>query len=226
MVEDWYSYRAPSLVVGHGEITGMSLVNLHVLEETDYGCDAFTTSTLARVQVGNLAWQWQKQLVFVRLQPSFVTDPIVVNRFRNVLTAWRPHYLANNPVLFHADLQGEPFAMFEHDAGRSLESVFGSLVPKAPLARSTAEQLVDALYLGLRSRHELGFAHGAVGLDRIAITDGGVTLGIGTPWDPSARPEDDLARAEQVSRQLLAMSRTSAAPQGAWLELSARLRPR
>jgi hypothetical protein len=190
----------------------MSLVNLHVLEEMDHGSDAFTTSTLARVQVGNLAWQWQKQLTFVRLQPSLVTEPLIVNRFRSVLTAWQRRYLPHNPALFHVETQGEPFAVFEHDAGRSLEAVFNSLSHNAPLRRATAEKIVDALRVGLASRHELGFAHGAIGLDRIMVTDAGVSLGIGTPWDPYATPDDDLRRADRVSRAVLARAQGPAEP--------------
>lgn len=200
----------------------MSHVNLHVLEETDYGTDALTTSTLARVQVGSLAWQWQKQVVFVRLHPNLVTEPLIANRFRDVLARWQRRYLRHNPSLFHVEPQGEPFAVFEHDGGRSLEAVFSSVGHRASLSRATAEKIVDALYVGLAARHELGFAHGAVGLDRITITGAGVTLGIGTPWDPSATPDDDLRRADRVSRELFALARGAATPLGSWLELAAR----
>jgi hypothetical protein len=196
-------------------------VNLHVLEEADHGGDDFTSSSVAQVQVGNVAWKWQKQLTFVRLHPHLVTEPRVVNRFRSVMLAWRPHYLPHNPVMFHVEPHGEPFAVFEYEGGRSLQAMFGALTQTAPLGRDTAEKIVDAVYRGLAARHELGFAHGALGLDRIMITQAGVSLGIGMPWDPSANRDDDLRRADRVRQELIARTRPPTPP-GSWLALGVR----
>jgi serine/threonine protein kinase len=198
----------------------MALVNLHVLDETDYGGDAFTSTTLARVQVGHIAWQWQRQLTFVRLHPHLISEPWIAQRFRSVMAAWRETYLPHNPQLFHDEPHGEPFAIFEYEGGRTLESVFGALAPTAPLSRAAADNIVEAVHRGLAARHELGIAHGAIGLDRIALTDVGVTLGIGAPWDPGAGRDDDLRRAEQLGRARVARTR-GGGPAG-WLALAAR----
>ena len=191
----------------------MQLTNLHVLEETVIGGDAYTTSTLARVRVGELAWQWHKQVVFVRVLPALVGDPIVVNRFRASLALWHRHYVPNNPDLFHVEAAGDPFAVFAYDGGFSLATICRALSPGRPLPRSIAERVVEEVRSGLRARHELGFACGIVSLDSVSITfEGGVMLGIGAPWDPAASPRDDLWRVDRLSRDLIARSRAIATP--------------
>jgi len=203
----------------------MPLTNLHVLEETIVGGDAYTTSTLARVQIGERSWEWYKQLVFVRVLPDLVSDAVVVNRFRESLALWRRHYLPNNPDLFHVETEADPFAMFAYDDGLSLVTICRSVTPAMPLPRSIAERILDDVYFGLRSRHELGFAYGAVSLDNVSITDeGNVTLGIGAPWDPDVTPRDDIRRAERLSRDLLARSRAVATPYETLLEFANQFR--
>lgn len=203
----------------------MQLTNLHVLEETVIGGDAYTTSTLARVRVGELSWQWLKQIVFVRVLPTLAGDPIVVNRFRASLALWHRHYLPNNPDLFHVETAADPFAVFGYDDGLSLAALCRALSPARPLPRSIAERILDEVHFGLRSRHELGFAYGAVSLDSISITgDGHVTLGIGAPWDPAVSSRDDLRRAERLSRDLLARSRAIATPHETLLEFARQFR--
>jgi len=191
----------------------MPLTNLHVLEETAIGGDAYTTSSLARVQIGVPSWQWQQELIFVRVLPNLVTDHRVVLRFRESLALWQRHCVPNNPDLFHVETEADPFAVFAYDGGLSLAAIGRLVTAATPLPRSIAERILDAVYFGLRSRHELGFAYGAVSLDSVSITgDGHVTLGIGAPWDPAVSPRDDLRRAERLSRDLLARSRAIATP--------------
>lgn len=203
----------------------MPLTNLHVLEETIVGGDAYTTSTLARVRIGELSWEWYKQLVYVRVLPNLVNDPIIVNRFRESLALWRRHYLPNNPDLFHVETEADPFAIFAYDGGLSLAEICRAVTPTMPLPRSIAEQILDAVYFGLRSRHELGFAYGAVSLDSVSITnDGNVTLGVGTPWNPDVTPRDDIRRAERLSRDLLARSRAVATPHETLLDFANQFR--
>lgn len=203
----------------------MPLTKLHILEETVVGGDAYTTSTLARVQIGELAWQWHRQMVFVRVLPDLVSNPIVVNRFRESLALWCRHYVPNNPDLFHVETEADPFAMFAYDGGISLVAICRALTPALPLPRSIAEQILEAVYEGLRSRHELGVAYGAVSLDSISITDeGNVTLDIGAPWDPEASPRDDIRRADRMSRDLLARSRGIATPHETLLEFASQFR--
>jgi len=203
----------------------MQLTNLHVLEETVIGGDAYTTSTLARVRVGELSWQWLKQVVFVRVQPALVGDLVVVDRFRASLALWHRHYVPNNPDLFHVETAGDPFAVFAYDGGLSLAALCRALSPARPLPRSIAERILEEVHFGLRSRHELGFAYGAMSLDSVSITgEGQVTLGIGAPWDPAVSPRDDLRRAERLSRDLLARSRAIATPHETLLEFANQLR--
>ena len=210
---------------GDNSVTGMPLTNLHVLEETVVGGDAYTASTLARVRVGEVAWQWHREVVFVRVLPHLASEPVVVNRFRESLSLWLRHYVPNNPDLFHVEMDAEPFAVFAYDSGLSLASICRALTSSLPLPRSIAERILDAVYFGLRSRHELGFAHGAVSLNSVAITDeGNVTLGVGAPWDPDASPRDDIRRAERLSRDLLARSRAISTPHETLLEFANQFR--
>lgn len=195
------------------------LTNLHVLDETVVGSDAYTTSTLAHVQVGEVSWQWQREVVFVRVLPNLASDPVVVNRFRESLALWNRDYVANNPELFYLEMEADPFAVFAYDDGLSLAAIGRLLTAAKPLPRSIAEQILDAVYFGLRSRHELGIAHGAVSMSSVSITyEGNVTLDIGTPWDPDATSRDDIRRAERLSRDLLARSRAIATPYETLLE--------
>jgi hypothetical protein len=211
--------------IDKSSVPGMPLTNLHVLEETVIGGDTYTTSTLARVRIGEPSWQWYKQLVFVRILPSLAADPVIVNRFCDALALWRKHYVPNSPDLFHVETEADPYAVFAYDGGLSLMAIRRAVTPAMPLPRWIAEQILEAVYFGLRSRHELGFAHGAVALDTIAITDeGSVTLGIGSPWDPDASPRDDLRRAERLSRDLLARSRAIATPHETLLEFANQFR--
>ena len=203
----------------------MQLTNLHVLDETVIGGDAYTASTLARVRIGEPSWQWLKQVVFVRVLPALVSDPVVVNRFRASLALWHRHYVANNPDLFHVEAAADPFAVFAYDGGLSLAALCRALSPARPLPRSIAERIIDEVHVGLHSRHELGFAYGAVSLDSVSITgDGHVTLGIGAPWDPAVSPRDDLRRAERLSRDLLARSRAIATSHETLLEFANQFR--
>jgi hypothetical protein len=203
----------------------MPLTNLHVLEETVVGGDAYTTSSLARVQIGEPSWQWQQELVFVRVLPNLVSDPVVVLRFHESLALWHQHCVPNNPDLFHVETEADPFAVFAYDDGLSLAAISRLLTAARPLPRSIAERILDAVYFGLHSRHELGFAHGAVSLGSVSITtDGNVTLGIGVPWDPDASPRDDIRRAERLSRDLLARSRAIASPHETLLEFANQFR--
>jgi hypothetical protein len=203
----------------------MQLANLHVLEEAAIGGDAYTTSTLARVRIGEPSWEWLKQVVFVRVLPALVSDPVVVNRFRTSLALWHRHFVPNNPDLFHVETTADPFAVFAYDEGLSLAALCRALTPARPLPRSIAERILEEVLFGLRSRHELGFAYGVVSLDRVSITgEGKVTLGIGTPWDPAASPRDDLRRAERLSRDLLARSRAIATPHETLLEFASQFR--
>jgi hypothetical protein len=208
-------------------VPGMPLTNLHVLEETLVGGDAYTTSTLARVRIGEQSWQWYKQLVFVRVLPDLVSDPIIVNRFRESLALWRRHYLPNNPDLFHVETEADPLAMFAYDGGLSLVTICRALTPTLPLPRSIAERILDDVFFGLRSRHELGFAYGAVSLDNVSITDeGNVMLGIGAPWDPDVSPREDIRRAERLSGDAPALARSIATPYETLLEFANQFRQR
>lgn len=198
----------------------MAVVNLHILDETDRGSDELTTTSLARVQVGRTSWQWQKQMLFVRLHPHLVGDPPVAHRFREVLAAWVGHTLPHQPTMLHAEPHADPFAVFEFEPGHALDAVFASLAFTRPLSRGTADRIIESVYRGLAARHELGFAHGAVGLDRIAVTEHGVDLGIGAPWSRSATREGDLRRADALARDMLARTRVVTPP--GWLALGAR----
>jgi hypothetical protein len=203
----------------------MPLTNLHVLEETVVVGDAYTTSTLAHVRIGEPSWEWYRSVVFVRVLPGLVSDPVVVNRFRESLALWFQHYVPNNPDLLHLETEADPFAVFAHDGGVSLAAIGRAVSPALPLPRSIAERILDAVYFGLRSRHEMGFAHGAVSLGNVSITeDGSVTLGIGTPWAPDASPRDDIRRAERLSRDLLARARAVASPHETLLEFANQFR--
>ena len=203
----------------------MPLTNLHVLEETVVAGDAYTTSARARVRIGELSWQWYRDVIFVRVLPNLVSEPVVVNRFRESLALWLRHYVPNSPDLFHVEMDADPFAVFAYDGGLSLAAISRAVTSARPLPRSIAERILDAVYFGLRSRHELGFAHGAVSLANVAITeDGNVTLGIGVPWDPDASPRDDIRRAERLSRDLLARSRAVATPHETLLEFANQFR--
>ncbi|HEX2692116.1 MAG TPA: hypothetical protein VHN14_36150 [Kofleriaceae bacterium] len=196
-----------------------------MLEETIVGGDAYTTSTLARVRIGELSWQWQREVIFVRVLPNLVNELVVVNRFRESLALWLQHYVPNNPDLFHLEMEADPFAVFAYDGGISLAAISRALSSSLPLPRSIAEQILDAVYFSLRSRHELGFAHGAVSLGNVSITEeGSVTLGVGVPWDPDASPRDDIRRAERLSRDLLARSRAIATPHETLLEFANQFR--
>jgi hypothetical protein len=77
----------------------MVLDNLHVLSETVIGCDAYTTSTLAEVRIGEPAWQWCKPIVFVRARPRFARNAAFVEWFRGSLAPWHRGQVSNNPLL-------------------------------------------------------------------------------------------------------------------------------
>lgn len=122
-------------------------------------------------------------------------------------SSWYRRFVSNNPDLLHIEDEGELFAVFEYDRGVSLDAISRAVTPATPLPRSLAERILDAVYVGLRGRHELDFVHGAVSLDTISISyESGVTVGIGRPWDPAARPREDIQCAERLSRELLARS--------------------
>jgi hypothetical protein len=185
----------------------MALGNVQVLAQTVVGCDAYTETSVAEIRIGDPAWQWDKRVVFVRVRPSVATDAAFVERFRGSLAPWRRRHVLHNPDLFDIEDGAELFALFEYDRGVSLEVICDSLTPATPMPRAIVARVLDAVFIGLRGRHELDIAHGAVSLENISIRpDGGVTIGVGRPWDPAARPRDDLRCAERLSRELLARS--------------------